>query len=130
MSVPGELEQPPPESPRVVAADAAELDALLASERGLLVLYMWGPDCPNCVVFARRLPVLLERLGHVPLLLVKVDVYAHPEVSRRYGVMGIPHFLLFRDGKRIGKMSEFHGDAFWLQVIRDHLPGGAEAPPA
>ena len=55
-------------------------------------------------------------------MLVKVDVYAHPAVAHRYGIHGIPHFLLFRGGKKLGKMSEFRGDAFWLGVIRDHLP--------
>lgn len=114
--------------PQVIEADAAQLDALLSSEHaGLTVLYMWGPDCPNCVVFARRLPVLLERLGTAPVRVIKVDVYAHPLVARRYGVYGIPHFQLFRGGKRIGKMSEFGGDTFWLSVVRENLPGQSPA---
>ncbi|HEX4341569.1 MAG TPA: thioredoxin family protein [Polyangiaceae bacterium] len=57
----------------------------------------------------------------------KVDVYTHVEPARRYGVFGIPHFLLFRSGKRIGRMSEFRGDRFFTEVIREHLPGAAPA---
>jgi thioredoxin-like negative regulator of GroEL len=110
-------------SPQVLAATPEEFDAFLASRNDILiVLYMWGPDCPNCEFFAKRMPALMEQLKGAPLVLVKVDVYARPELARRYGVFGIPHFLLFRAGKRLGKMSEFRGDAYWLGVIRDNLP--------
>ena len=54
----------------------------------------------------RRLPTLLQALAGVPFKLYAVDVYAHPEVARRFAVFGIPHFLLFKGGKKLGKMSE------------------------
>lgn len=109
--------------PRVVTdATPEQLDALLASERDrLIVVYLWGPDCPNCDFFASRLPSLLESLAEVEFLLIKLDVYAYPAVARRYGVYGIPHFLLFKNGTRLGKMSEFRGDTFWTSVVREHL---------
>lgn len=114
---------PTGELPTVLAATPEEFDALLASEaERLIVLYMWGRDCPNCEFFAKRLPGLLEELRGARLVLVKVNVYERPDLAQRYGVFGIPHFLLFRGGKRLGKMSEFRGDGFWLEVIRDHLP--------
>ena len=100
-----------------------ELDRVVETTRGeLVVLYLWGPDCPNCEVFAGRLPILREQLGDVPARILKLDAYAYPELARRYGVYGIPCFLLFRDAKKIGRMSEFRGDAFWLGVVREHLP--------
>ncbi|HVW25022.1 MAG TPA: thioredoxin family protein [Polyangiaceae bacterium] len=109
-------------SPKVSAATPDEFDAILARESGVLVvLYMWGPDCPNCDFFATRLPRVLESLAGANVVFVKVDVYAYPELARRYGVYGIPHFMLFREGKRIGRMSEFRGDAFFTAVIREHL---------
>ncbi|HEX4475350.1 MAG TPA: thioredoxin family protein [Polyangiaceae bacterium] len=106
--------------PPVVAANPDEFEALLtASGDALVVLYMWGPDCPNCDFFATRLPALLDALSGVLVTFVKVDVYAHPELARRYGVYGIPHFLFFKGGRRVGKMSEFRGDAFFLSVVRE-----------
>ena len=113
-----------PALPEVRAATPDEFDELLAERAAaLVVLYMWGPDCPNCDFFATRLPGLLRALAGADVLFVKVDVYTYPELARRYGVYGIPHFLLFRAGKRIGKMSEFRGDGFFTAVIREHLPG-------
>lgn len=101
--------------------DAAELDAeLAAAGEQLLVLYLWGPDCPNCVIFKRRLPVLLESLADVRFRLLALDVYTHPEVATRFAVHGIPHFILFKAGKKLGKMSEFRGDRFWVDVVREH----------
>ena len=52
-----------------------------------------------------------------------LDVYAHPEVARRFAVHGIPHFLLFKNGKKLGKMSEFKGESFWLAVVREQALG-------
>ena len=101
--------------------EAAELDSVLAiHDNRLRVLYLWGPDCPNCVIFKRRLPQLLASLSDVAFELFSLDVYAQPEVARRFAVHGIPHFLLFKNGRKLGKMSEFRGDAFWCQVIREH----------
>lgn len=107
--------------PEVRDVTPSELDALIESSGELLVIYMWGPDCPNCVIFKRHLPGMLEQLAGASLRIAKLDVYEYPEVARRYGVFGIPHFLLFKGGKRLGKMSEFRGDSFWLSVIREHL---------
>jgi thiol-disulfide isomerase/thioredoxin len=113
-------------APREVTPD--QLDALLASpgER-LLLLYLWGPDCPNCEVFKRSLPKLLPELEALPVDFVALDAYQHPEVARRYAVFGIPHFLLFKGGKKLGKMSEFKGEAFWLAVVREQALGAPGA---
>jgi thioredoxin 1 len=104
----------------LVNVTPADLDDRIASAPGLLVLYLWGPDCPNCVIFKRSLPKLLSELADVNAQFLEVDVYAHPEVATRYGVFGIPHFLLFKDGKKLGKMSEFRGEKYWASVIREH----------
>ena len=98
----------------------AGLDERLAAQGSrLLVVYLWGPDCPNCVIFKRSLPKLLERLADVDAELIELDVYAHPEVASRYGVFGIPHFVLFKNGQKLGKMSEFRGERYWADVVRE-----------
>jgi thioredoxin-like negative regulator of GroEL len=99
----------------------AEFTARLAAQNStLLVVYLWGPNCPNCVIFKRSLPKLLERLSDIDADLIELDVYAHPEIATRFGVMGIPHFLLFKGGIKLGKMSEFKGETYWANVIREN----------
>ncbi len=110
--------------PQVIEANPADLDQMLAtSSARLLVLYLWGPDCPNCVIFKRSLTPLLESLADVDFSFVQLDACAFPEVARRYAVYGIPHFLLFKNGRCLGKMSEFRGEDFWAAVVREHAPG-------
>jgi thioredoxin 1 len=120
----GEPYLPTMPSPRHVTPDV--LDQLLAtpSDR-LLLLYLWGPDCPNCEIFKRSWPELLPKLDELPVDFIALDAYQYPEVARRYGVYGIPHFLLFKNGKKLGKMSEFKGEAYWLAVVREQALGVA-----
>lgn len=98
-------------------------DALVYDASGLLVVvYFWGPDCPNCDFFASRFPKLLDALEGEPIRIVKVNAYEHDAIATRHAIFGIPQFHLFREGQRIGKMSEFRGDAFFTAVLREHLP--------
>lgn len=107
----------------IADATPETFDALLASGRGeLVVVDFWGPQCPNCEAFAAAAPALLDALGDAPVRLVKVNAYRHEELARRFGLVGIPTFLLFRDGKMIGRMSQYYGREYWLGVIREHLP--------
>ncbi len=98
-------------------------DALVLQPRNeLVVVDFWGPGCPNCDIYAAAEPSLLAELDGAPMRVVKVNAYAHEELATRFGLFGIPTFLLFLDGKRIGKMSQYNGRGFWLGVIREHLP--------
>jgi len=109
--------------PPLVDATPEDFDAKVLAPRGVLVLVdFWGPDCPNCEAFAREAPALLEALAEERVCVVKVNAYAHFDLARRFGLFGIPTFLLFRDGKLLGKMSQYYGREYFLGVIRDHLP--------
>lgn len=99
-------------------------DALVLAPRGELVLVdFWGTDCPNCDAFAADVPALIDALGDVPLRIVRVDAYTHTSLANRYGLYGVPTFLLVRDGRLIGKMSQYYGKQYWLGVLRENLPG-------
>jgi thioredoxin-like negative regulator of GroEL len=53
---------------------------------------------------------------------VKVDAYTHESLARRFGLHGIPNFFLFRDGEKLGKMSQYYGRTYFERVLREHLP--------
>jgi thiol-disulfide isomerase/thioredoxin len=97
-------------------------DALISADASqLVVVEFWGENCPNCDVFEAQLPSLLEALEDAPVRLVRVHAYEHPELARRYAIFGVPTFVLFRAGERLGKMSQYQGREFWLTVIREQL---------
>src|SRR5690349_9208554 len=107
-------------APRIYDADEETFDSLVLAPRGeLIVVDFWGENCPNCEVFARESPELLTALGEAPVRIVRVDAYTHVGLARRYGLYGVPTFLLVRDGKVLGKMSQYAGREFWLQVVRE-----------
>jgi len=100
-------------------------DQLIAGAAGLVVTYFWGPDCPNCEVFARELP---ELLPEVPdgVRVVKVNAYEHPELARSFGIFGIPTFVLFKGGRKLGMMRQYYGRDYWTTVVKEQALGVRE----
>ena len=103
----------------VEVATPVSFDELIASQGALMVVYFWGPDCPNCDVFARDLPDLLEAIPQQGVRVVKVNAYEHPELARRFAIFGIPCFVLFKDGKKLGMMRQYNGREYWTAVVTE-----------
>lgn len=88
---------------------------------GLPVLVDFYADwCAPCRMAA---PILDEIAGeHVGRLVVaKVDADHAPELSRRYGIRGIPTLLLFRDGAEADRLVGFDPGA--LRALADRAAG-------
>lgn len=103
----------------VETATPETFDTLVERPGSLVVVYFWGPDCPNCEVFAADLPQLLTEIPQAGVRLVKVNAYEHPELARRYGIFGIPSFVLYRDGRKLGMMRQYYGREYWKAVIEE-----------
>lgn len=108
-------------SPEVATPES--FDELIGAQDVLVVVYFWGPDCPNCEVFARDLPELLEAIPQTGVRLVKVNAYEYPELARRFALFGIPAFVLFKDGKKLGMMRQYNGREYWTAVVTEHTQG-------
>lgn len=106
-------------TPTVQHATPETFDELIAAQDALVVLYFWGPDCPNCEVFARDLPELLTQIPSDGVRLVKVNAYEHPELARRYAIFGIPSFVLYKGGKKLGMMRQYNGREYWTSVVTE-----------
>lgn len=98
-------------------------DELIGTQNVLVVVYFWGPDCPNCEIFARDLPGLLEAIPQSGVRVVKVNAYEYPELARRYALFGIPAFVLFKGGVKLGMMRQYHGREYWTAVVTEHAQG-------
>lgn len=66
------------------------------------VVDFWAPWCRPCLAVAPSLQKLADEFGeraHV----YKVNVDAAPEISEQFGITSIPAFVVFRNGKEVGR---------------------------
>ena len=99
---------------------AAGLDAALDEAAcPLTILFLWGRDCPNCDIAKRAMLVAGARLRWPEVCWLHGNVYAEPELGTRFGLHGIPAFLVFRGTRRLGRISPWPGtDAFVVAIAK------------
>jgi hypothetical protein len=94
--------------------DVANLDATLASStQPLSILFLWGRDCPNCDIAKRAILNAAARFRWPEVRWLHGNVYAEPALGTRFGLHGIPAFLVFRGTRKLGRITPWPGpDAF------------------
>ncbi len=106
-----------------VVTDEPTFDALInPPDDTLVVAYFWGPDCPNCEVFAADVPNVLPLLPAGTRVL-KVNAYEQPELARRFGLFGVPAFVLFKGGRKLGMMRQYYGRQYFIDVVTEQAAG-------
>ena len=94
-------------------------DAELAESQDLTCVFFWGHDCPNCEVAKAMMMEKLDEVRGVGLRWFHVNTYHHFALGTRFGLFGIPTFLFFRDGRRLGKISPFPGIDPFIATLKD-----------
>lgn len=91
-----------------------ELDSVLAESPSRLdVLFLWGRDCPNCDVAKHALLAIPARFSWPDVRWLHNNVYDDPTMGTRFGLHGVPAFMVFRHTLKIGRISVWPGaDAF------------------
>ncbi len=87
---------------RMVRGEEQFKELVLKSELPVLVDFHadWCGPCK------RLAPILAEIAGeqHERISVVKVDADDNPELVRRYQVRGLPHLIIFRQGRAAGQL--------------------------
>ena len=85
----------------------------------LICVFFWGHDCPNCEVAKRVLVDRKEGFNSLNMKWYQANIYEDFDLATRFGLFGIPVFLFFKNGRKLGKISPFPGfDPFFEAVSK------------
>lgn len=110
------------------AVSDATLDAALAEATTPIdILFLWGRDCPNCDIAKRSILANPRRFQWPQVRWLHDNVYADPTMATRFGLHGIPAFLVFSRGRRLGKISPFPGPEPFVAAIERQIAQAASS---
>ena len=91
---------------------------LAESSEDLVGVFFWGHDCPNCEVAKNALFREAEAMNYVGLKWFHVNTYKDFSLATQFGLFGIPTFLFFAKGKKLGRISPFPGTEAFFEANR------------
>jgi thioredoxin 2 len=83
-----------------IDADAEIFNEVLRDARVPVLVDFWAEWCGPCRAAAPEVRKVAEDAAGRAIVL-KVDTDRHPEVAERFGVRGIPNFVVLRDGRPV-----------------------------
>jgi|GEM_PF-4010856 len=101
------------------------------AEHETIIVDIGSPTCHPCIVFEKKIKMFME--DHPEINVVKADMMQIPEVIDRYNVMGVPVFIVYKNGKIIGDERGYNDDVnaisdidelileAWFRVVRAFL---------
>jgi len=87
---------------------------------GTVLVDFWAPWCNPCKMIAPVLEEIDQEVGD-KLQIAKLNVDENPSAAAKYGIMGIPTLLLFKDGKPVDKIVGFQPKENLMSAINKHL---------
>ncbi|GAJ25212.1 thioredoxin [Liquorilactobacillus sucicola DSM 21376 = JCM 15457] len=79
--------------------DAAALENQL--DKGLYILFFTADWCPDCRFIKPAMPQIEEK--YKDYTFIQVDRDENIDLCQELGIMGIPSFVVYRDGKEIAR---------------------------
>jgi thioredoxin 1 len=90
---------------------------------GAVLVDVWGPSCTRCVALLPHVEALAAR--RPDLRVVTLEAPKARRVCMELRLMGLPAFLLFRDGREVARLTDPNLTAAQLEEWLEGLTEGA-----
>ena len=99
------------------AVDSTTLDAALVEDGLLRILFLWGHDCPNCDIAKAQMRQSPASFHWPDVEWLHDNVYDDRAMATRFGLHGIPTFMVFRGATKLGRISPWPGGEQFIAAI-------------
>lgn len=92
---------------------------------GVTLVDVWGPSCQPCIAMMPDVERLADERT-ADMKVVKLEAPKNRRLCMEYKIMGLPAFLLFRDGEEVDRLDGADvtfGDL--RRWVNDHLAGAS-----
>ncbi len=83
--------------------------------KGLVFVDFYADWCGPCKMMS---PIVDELSKETDVKVVKINVDNSPEIAQKYGIMSIPTFIVFKDGKEYKKHIGMCDKDYLLELIK------------
>src|SRR5213082_3928778 len=115
--------------PWLTESGEADFPAVVEQSSLPVMVDFWAPWCGPCRIVS---PIVEKIATELPgrLKLVKVNSDDAPNLSRRFGIRGIPTLVLLDHGKEVARVTGALPAPDLRSWVDQHLPKAAAKPPA
>ena len=99
------------------AVTSADLDACLADDGLVRILFLWGRDCPNCDIAKGQMLQAPTEFLWPDVQWLQDNVYDDRAMATRFGLHGIPTFIVFRGLRKLGRITPWPGGEQFIAAI-------------
>uniref|UniRef100_A0A7C4ELH1 Thioredoxin n=1 Tax=Thermodesulfovibrio aggregans TaxID=86166 RepID=A0A7C4ELH1_9BACT len=87
----------------IVELTSSKWETEVLNSKGIIMVDFWAPWCGPCRIIAPTIEELAKEYAD-KIKVGKLNTDENPEIATRYGIMGIPTIMFFKDGQRVDQI--------------------------